>query len=124
MKFHNKIISLFLSLCMILVPLASSQAAMVDNSQLVSPTHRVELLQLVEQDSVRQQLSALGVTQEQVEMRIKQMTDEEIGELAQRLAELPAGGDVLGVLVLIFIVFIITDVIGATDIFPFVHPVK
>jgi hypothetical protein len=31
---------------------------------------------------------------------------------------------VLGVIVLIFVIFVITDVIGATDIFPFIHPVK
>ena len=56
--------------------------------------------------------------------RIAQMTDQEIAHLNQQLAELPAGGDVLGLVVLIFIVFIITDAIGATDIFPFVHPVR
>ena len=38
--------------------------------------------------------------------------------------ELPAGGDVLGVILVVFIVFVITDVIGATDIFPFIKPVK
>ena len=52
------------------------------------------------------------------------MTHQEIAQLNRQLADLPAGGDVLGIIVLIFIVFIITDVIGATDIFPFVHPVK
>ncbi len=41
------------------------------------------------------------------------------------IGQLQAGGDsVLGVILLIFIVFVITDAIGATDIFPFVHPVR
>jgi hypothetical protein len=52
------------------------------------------------------------------------MTDEEIAQLNQQIDELPAGGDVLGILLVIFIVFVITDVIGATDIFPFIHPVN
>jgi hypothetical protein len=47
-----------------------------------------------------------------------------VARINQRLAELPAGGDVLGVIVLIFVIFVITDVIGATDIFPFIHAVK
>jgi hypothetical protein len=31
---------------------------------------------------------------------------------------------VLGILLIIFIVFVITDVLGATNIFPFIHPIK
>ena len=45
----------------------------------------------------------------------------------ERLAELPAGAGfetVLIVLLIIFIVFVITDAAGATDLFPFIHPVK
>jgi hypothetical protein len=52
------------------------------------------------------------------------MTDEEMAQLNQQIDELPAGGDVLGILLVIFLVFVITDVIGATDIFPFIHPVN
>jgi hypothetical protein len=52
------------------------------------------------------------------------MTDQEVARLNQHLAELPAGGDVLGVILILFIVFIITDMLGATDIFPFVKPVN
>jgi hypothetical protein len=52
------------------------------------------------------------------------MTGDEIAQLNQQINELPAGGDILGILVLVFIIFVITDVIGATDIFPFIHPVN
>jgi len=52
------------------------------------------------------------------------MTDQEVAKLDHRMKELPAGGDVLGVALVVFIVFIITDAIGATDIFPFVHSVN
>ena len=53
------------------------------------------------------------------------MTDAEIAQINQRIAEMPAGGSsVLGVLLIIFIVFVITDVLGATDIFPFIKPIK
>jgi hypothetical protein len=30
----------------------------------------------------------------------------------------------VGVILFIFVLFIVTDAIGATDIFPFVHPVR
>lgn len=52
------------------------------------------------------------------------LTDAEVARINQRVAELPAGGSALGVVLFIFIVFIITDALGVTDIFPFVHPIK
>ena len=92
------------------------QSQQIDDKQV--------LLQAINRAGVQAQLSVLGVTTTDIENRIKQMTSEEIARLNQQLDELPAGGDALGLIVLVFIVFVITDVIGATDIFPFIHPVK
>ena len=56
--------------------------------------------------------------------RAGSLTDAELARINQAI-DMHAGGDsVLGILLIIFIVFIITDAIGATDIFPFVHPVR
>jgi hypothetical protein len=66
----------------------------------------------------------MGVSTAELEDRIDQMTAEEIAQLNRHLGSMPAGGDVLGIIVLVFIIFVITDVIGATDIFPFIHPVN
>jgi hypothetical protein len=85
---------------------------------------KTELLQTINRSDVKEQLLALGVNPADVESRINLMTHEEIAQLNQQIDELPAGGDVLGILLVIFIVFVITDVIGATDIFPFIHPVN
>jgi hypothetical protein len=52
------------------------------------------------------------------------MTQDEVAQLNQQINQLPAGGDGLGIVILVFLVFVITDVIGATDIFPFIHPVR
>jgi hypothetical protein len=59
-----------------------------------------------------------------IESRVNMMTAEEIEMLNRHMDELAVGGDVLGVILIIFIVFVITDVIGATDIFPFIKPVN
>lgn len=85
---------------------------------------RERLASLLEREDLQRQLATLGVDAQDAKQRVASLTDAEVNRLNQRLAELPAGGDVLGVIVLIFIVFIITDAIGATDIFPFVHPVR
>lgn len=125
MKYLQKLLSVLLSLSLLMLPIVPTKAAMVGNAELFGTTsERTMLLEALDRDAAQQQLAALGITQEQAIERINQMTDQEVAQLNQQLADLPAGGDVLGVVVLIFLVFVITDVIGATDIFPFIHPVR
>jgi hypothetical protein len=85
---------------------------------------RAELLEMLERESVQAQLEEMGVDAEAAKQRVAAMTDAEIRELNAHLAEMPAGGDALGIILLLFILFVITDMVGATDIFPFVHPVN
>ena len=126
--FLRRPIAVLLSLLLALAPLIPAQAAMIGNQQIINQSEsqqtRGSLQQLVEQESARQQLQAWGVDPEQIQNRINSLTDSELARINQQVDTLDAGGGVLGILLVIFIVFIITDVIGATDIFPFIHPVK
>ena len=128
MKSLYRILTLVLSLILIAAPVGQANAAIIDNSQVIDQVQQTiekdDLLQAINRVDVQQQLLSMGVTAADLENRINQMTAEEVAQLNQQIDELPAGGDVVGIIVLIFIVFIITDVIGATDIFPFIHPVK
>lgn len=103
------------------------QAAPVSTGELLQSesqqVDRARLQRLLEREDVTERLQALGVDPEQAKQRVANLSAEEIQMLNKRLGELPAGGDVLGIVVLFFLVFIITDAIGATDIFPFVDPV-
>ena len=121
-------IAIFLSILLTLMPLLPAQAAMIGNQQIINQNQsqqtRDSLQQLLDQDTARQQLQAWGVSPEQINSRIDSLTDAELARINQQVNDLNAGGSVLGILLVIFIVFVITDVIGATDIFPFIHPVK
>lgn len=105
-----------------------AQAAMVGTAAVIqsesSGLDREQLAGMLEREDIRQQLVAMGVEPEAAKQRIAMMTDAEVASLNQRLQEVPTGSDILGVLLIIFIVFVITDAIGATDVFTFVHPVK
>lgn len=124
----KRITSLLLSVSLFSVSLGNVQAGVISNEQVIHNIYQLDdkaaLLQAVQREEVQQQLSSMGVSSADIESRISQMTHEEIAQLNQHMAELPAGAGVLGTIVLIFLVFVITDVIGATDIFPFVHPVN
>ena len=119
---------LLLAASLLLAPTAPVQAGMVGTAQVLAAEQgrldRDRLTSLLERQDLQQQLSALGVDVQDAKARVASLTDAEVARLNQQVAELPAGGDVLGVILLIFIIFVITDALGATDIFPFVHPVR
>ena len=117
--------AIFLSILLALMPLLPAEAAMIGNQQIISQNQsqqtRDSLQQLFEQQAAQQQLQAWGVNPDQVKSRIDSLTDVELARINQQVNDLHAGGDVLGILLVIFLVFVITDIIGATDIFPFIN---
>jgi hypothetical protein len=128
MNKYRRPLSLLLSLLMLLASFGNAQAAIISNGQVMHNLEQADskqtLLQTIQRVDVQEQLVRMGVSTADIENRIDNMTQQEIAQLNQQIDELPAGGDILGVIVLIFIIFVITDVIGATDIFPFIHPVN
>lgn len=86
--------------------------------------NRARLHNAFNRDDVQAQLLARGVDPAQVQARVDNLTDEEMQTLAARMDQLPAGADsLLGALVFVFIVLLITDILGFTNIFPFInHP--
>lgn len=128
MKFMQRPLAWLLSAMLVLMPMMSAQAAMIGTDQIINQTDssltQEKLQQFLDQEAAQQQLLSLGVSPDWIEGRVKKLTDRELARINQGIDKLNAGGDVLGVLLIIFIVFVITDVIGATNIFSFIHPVK
>ena len=129
MQLLQRPLTLILSMLLIIMPMAPLQAAIIGNETIInqapSALTRDNMQELLGQESARQQLQAWGVSPELITARINRLTDAELARINQEADTLKAGGtNVLGILLIIFIVFVITDVIGATNIFPFIHPVK
>ena len=103
---------------------APAQAALVATESAVSGAEHVRILGMLERSDVRAQLQAYGVDPADVKARVAALSDEEAAQVAARIDSLPAGGNVLGVLVFVFIVLLITDILGFTKIFPFTKPVR
>ncbi len=83
---------------------------------------RSAVLAAFDRTDVREQLIAFGVDPDEARDRVSGLSDSEISRMAGQLEQLPAGGvgSVVGALVFIFIVLLITDILGFTDVFPFV----
>ena len=117
-----------LSLLALNLYLPAAHAGMVGTEAVVNAAqtqqYRERLLTALNRDDVQAQLLARGVDPAQVQARVDILTDEEMQTLATNMDQLPAGGDsLIGALAFIFIVLLITDLLGLTNIFPFVkHP--
>lgn len=85
---------------------------------------RQQLLDLISQAELQDKFIDKGVDMDNAKERINNLTSDELAQLNAQINELPAGGDILGIIVLFLLVFIVTDIIGATDIFPFINPVN
>ena len=88
---------------------------LVDNEVRAESLSRIELL--LAREDVASQMVALGVQPEQVLQRLDAMTTEEILELERNFDEQLAGGDALAVIGTVFLVLLILEVLGVTDVF-------
>lgn len=105
------------------VPLA--HAAMIGTPEVVAEhqqqVDRQQLLTMLDDQDVQKKLEAMGVERYQVEKRINGLTAAELAQFNQQLDQAPAGAGVVGVIVLFLVIFIITDMLCATNIFNFVN---
>ena len=96
--------------------LISTEQASVQQSRETNQ-HKVSLA-LARPELVRQ-LESMGVSADQARERVAALTDQELALLADQTDRLPAGGDFFGTVGLIFIILLITDILGFTKVFPF-----
>lgn len=102
-----------------------ANAAIVSTSEMVATEQakidREFLLTSLEREEVRTALTSQGVDLEMAKQRVASMSDEEVRMLNQKMEEMPAGGGVVGIIIIVFLVLVITDLVGWTDVFPFVN---
>jgi hypothetical protein len=113
--------SLIVSLVGIGLPLPASAAMLSTPAAL--DADRAHLSAVLDRAEVRKQLEAYGVNPAEVKARVAALSDAEAADLAQRIDALPAGGDALAALItaalIVFIILLITDLLGFTKVFPF-----
>jgi hypothetical protein len=116
----------FLILCTLAMGIqAPAQAALVGTDAAMAPGVRERLVLALERADVRERLQAYGVAAHDVQARLGAMSDDDLAQLGSGLDSLPAGGDsIIGAIVFIFLILLITDILGLTKIFPFTRSVR
>ncbi|HKJ95139.1 MAG TPA: PA2779 family protein [Gammaproteobacteria bacterium] len=107
------------------VAIPTANAAMIGTQVLANHQSadqaRAKLNAMLERDDVQQQLHAMGVSPAEAQMRVAALSDSEARHIANRIDQMPAGGtSILGAILLVFLVLLFTDIMGWTDVFPFV----
>lgn len=113
------------SLLAVALPMPA-HAALVGTEQVLQAdsTARARVHAFLARADVRRELLANGVDLAQVQARVDALTDAEAADFAGRIDRAPAGRDVLGLLFAVFIVLLITDILGFTHVFPFTRPIR
>ncbi|WP_137817383.1 PA2779 family protein [Pseudomonas sp. 2FG] len=108
---------------LLIAQLPVANAAMLGTAEVLAEQQqqvdREHLLAMLDDQGVQKKLASLGVERTQVADRINSLTTAELAQFNQQLEEAPAGG-IIGIIVLFLVIFIITDLLCATDIFTFV----
>jgi len=126
-----KPVGLLLAVFMFIIsgPCQSAMAAMIGTESVINADQaqnaREYLNSLLAREDVRNGLVSQGIDPVEAKNRLDSLTDEEATWVADQLQALPAGGDgffttLLIVVLIVFLVLLITDIAGYTDIFPFV----
>jgi hypothetical protein len=110
-----------LSIAILNMGLASAaQAAIVDTSALVTTDREADLGTVraqLDRAEVRAKFEDMGVDATAVDRRIAALNDRELHQLAVDMQNAPAGGDVVWIIGVVFIVLLILELTGVIDIF-------
>ena len=126
---RNLAVGMAVLMAVMTLPMGFAQAKMVTTDQVIEQSapsdNRAQVRDFLLREDVQQQLAQLGVDPEEAARRVASLSDEEVQQIAGRLDELPAGegfvGVVVGAALIIFLVLLITDLLGLTDVYPFVN---
>ena len=119
----------FLSFCMLMsaCPYQSACAVMIATESIVDAERsrmiRDRLNTLLTRENIQTSLLSWGINPAEAGARLDSLSDDEILQWADSFAEYPAGGNggawgLFGIaVVVVFIILLITDLVGITDMF-------
>ena len=126
-----KPVSLFLVFSLFLLDFSvqTAKAQMIGTGTVIAAqkqeANRERVTAFLGRDDVQQAMVLRGVDAAEAQKRVASLSDSELTKISQAMEQLPAGGDggigtLVGALLFIFVVLLITDLVGLTHVFPFV----
>ena len=121
---------IFMAVFMLIVsiPRESVLAALIDTENVMGSVHtqetRDQVRQFLARKDVQETLIANGIDPMEAQRRINALSDDEVVRISEQIDQLPAGAGAVEALLIIilalFLVLVILDIAGVTDVFPFI----
>lgn len=122
----NKFLKASILCPMLILGMSQASAAVFSSEQVIANQqfnfNKQQVLSYVDSAEVQNKLIELGVSPADAKQRIANMTAEELSALNSQMNEMPAGG-IVGVVVTVLVVVVVTDLMGLTDVYPFINPI-
>ena len=128
---YKRQVSLVMAILMLMIyaPLPSAIAALIPTGEATAPVsaadQRAKVDAFLTRADVIKIIEAQGIDPEEARKRVVSLTDNEIDQMARKIDQLPAGGDFLGTIALIgvifFLVLILLELTGFIDVFTFIN---
>lgn len=125
-----KPVSIFLMFSFFLLDFSvqTAKAQMIGTTAVIAAqkqeADRARVTAFLSRDDVQKVMVRHGVDADEAQKRVASLSDSELTKISSAMEQLPAGGDgvgaVIGAAVFIFLVLLITDLLGLTHVFPFV----
>ena len=109
------------------LPLTASAGIVSTDTTLTvdaAAANRDQVTTFLARTDVQQAMQERGVNGADAVQRVQSMSDAEVAQLAGRIDQAPAGGEIVGVLFTVFIILLVTDILGLTKVFPFTRSVR
>lgn len=129
MKPYKRLVAsmLIASTTLLSMPIVA-HAGIVPTEEIISSqantANRQSINVFLQRADVRSALQEQGINGDAALSRVAVMSDSEVAQLAGRIDKAPAGGEVLGIIFTVFIVLLVTDILGLTKVFPFTRSVR
>jgi hypothetical protein len=130
-RFIAKPLSIFLIFSFILLDFTAitAKAGLIGTETVINTLQgeksRSRITAFLNRQEILDVFSSQGIDPLQAQKRVASLTDQEVSEICKVLDQLPAGGNgvgaVVGAAVFIFLVLLVTDLLGLTHVFSFVR---
>jgi hypothetical protein len=122
----NSFLKSTIAASVLLFSLGHATAGVYTSEQAISSQqyqyNKQQVLTLVNSAEVQQKLMTLGVSPAEAQIRVDSMTNDELITFNQQMNDMPAGG-IVGTIVTVLVVVAVLDLMGITDVYPFIRPI-
>ena len=132
MVFVKRFFSAFLAASILFTgSVQTVQAAMISSAQVAESAFstagdqdRARIITALSRTDVQAALIERGIDPAQARNRVASLTDEEANAMATQMENAPAGSGIIGAIVLVFLVLLLTDILGFTKVYPFTRSIR